>query len=167
MTAIFENTAKYHAYKAVVLDKIAPAAMDMDDAYQDAILYMLENPGKEKAYYDYGETSLEVLATNKGQPWEEWLGNVKEEECMEINFFTLTLTEAAECLTDIRNQIKNPNDHGISFAKTRNKWHLECKVQKHRQFIGQYISIDEARQAKKKFLGDLMDAILDAVDNED
>lgn len=201
MTAIFENTAKYHAYKAVVLDKIAPVAMDMDDAYQDAILYMLENPGKEKAYYeavlpfrlrdsadklwvrpsrvsalyhrkkgaplDYGETSLEVLATNKGQPWEEWLGNVKEEECLEINFFSLTLTEATECLTDIRSQMKNPNDHGISFAKTRNKWHLECKVQKHKQFIGQYINIDEARQAKQKFLGDLMDAILDAVDNED
>jgi hypothetical protein len=37
MTAIFENTAKYHAYKAVVLDKIAPAAMDMDDAYRKSL----------------------------------------------------------------------------------------------------------------------------------
>ncbi len=196
---IFEDTARYHAYKAIVIDKIAPVAMDRDDAYQEAVLYMLENPGKPKAYYeavlpfrlkevadklwvrpsrdsaryhrlkgtplDYGETSLEVMATNKGQPWQEWLADTKEDEYNEIHFFSLTLDEATECLTDIRRQMKKPDDSGISFAKTRNKWHLECRVQKHTQFIGQYPVIEEARQAKQKFLGDLMDAILDAVDN--
>jgi len=196
---LYTKTAHYHAYKAVVIDKVTPVAMDMDDAYQEAILYMLENPGKPKAYYekvlpfrlrkvadtlwvrpsrdsvayhrqkktplDYGETSLEVLAQSKGRPWEEWLGDTNEDEYNEIHFFSLTLDEATACLTDIRRQMKNPDDSGISFAKTRNKWHLECKVQKHTQFIGQYLQIEQAREAKQKFLGDLMDAILDAVDN--
>ena len=112
----------------------------------------------------FGEVSLEVLATD-GNTWEDFMESRQENEECEVSFFTLSLDEAAECLTDIRKQQKKADDSGISWAKTRDKWHLECRVQKRRQFIGQYIIIEDARLAKQKFLGDLMDAILDAVSN--
>jgi len=121
---------------------------------------------KKGAPLDFGEYSLEVLASNNGGNWEDFLDLRKDDEVMEVSFFTLTLEEATDCLTDLRAQQKKSNDSGISYAKTRNKWHLECTVQKRKQFIGQYLNIEDARAAKQKFLGDLMDAILDAISNE-
>jgi hypothetical protein len=114
---------------------------------------------------NFGEVSIEVFASD-GKTWEDFMSERQDDDVYEVSFFTLTIEEATECLKDIRSQQKKADDSGISWAKTRGKYHLECAVRKRKQFIGQYITIEEARDAKKKFLGDLMDAILDAVETQ-
>lgn len=199
--SIFIDIARYYARKAEYVDKSLPRSMDSEDAFHDAIVAILEEPGKPKAYWhkvlpfkikdkaqklwvnpgsqainyyrkkgrplSYGEFSLEVIAKEKGRPWEEFIADaeVNEEDC-EVNFFNLTLDEATECLKDIRKQIKENNDFGISWAKTRNKWHTECRIKNNNQFIGQFERIEDARMAKRNFLESFMDAILESIDSQ-
>jgi DNA-directed RNA polymerase specialized sigma24 family protein len=113
---------------------------------------------------DYGEVSIEVIASD-GSDWLESIAS--EENCeAEISFFNLTMQEAADCLIDIRRQIKTPTDTGIAWAKTRSKYHVTVKVCGRNQFVGQFKTIEDSRAAKIKFLESFMDAVLAAIEED-
>lgn len=189
---VYKKTAENHAWRAV-RDNFLPRAMDKDDCYQEAMLYMLEHQEKPKEYIEavlpfhlrlvaaklwvgpspqmrhyyrktgksvnFGESSLEDFSVDSSS-WEDWL-DLKQTEIEDVfSDDALPLSMVIEVIEEIKLQQKIPNDCGISYAKTRKKWHLECKVQKHTQFIGQYKTIEEARLAKYEFLQRLMDLIL-------
>lgn len=78
----------------------------------------------------------------------------------------MTLTEAKDCLIDIRRQIKQSTTSGISFAKTRGKFHVEVVICQRQQFIGQFKTMDEAKKAKIEFLESFMDAVLGSIEDE-
>ena len=191
------DVAKFRALEAYRLGFLPPS-LELEDLYQEGLLYMLEHPEKDKQLVNaslvnhfrkladkmrvapgsavrcyqkkrgnklsFGEVSLELLATEDGT-WEDFLGSrqdIDSDDVYESSFFTMTLDEATSCLTDIRKQQRKNNDVGISWAKTRNKYHVEVVICGRTQFIGQFIEIQAAREAKQKFLDDFMDAVLDA-----
>lgn len=51
-----------------------------------------------------------------------------------------------DCLIDIRRQIKNQTESGISFAKTRSKYHVEVTVCGRKQFVGQFKDKADAKK---------------------
>ena len=110
---------------------------------------------------DYGEVSIECLAAVDGAAWIESIAAGEEGE---VSFFSLTLPEATACLVDIRRQLKDETGAGISFAKSRNKFHVEVAMRGRKQFIGQFKNLLDAQRAKSEFLNSFMDAVLDAVE---
>ena len=61
-------------------------------------------------------------------------------------------------------QVKDETGAGISFAKSRKKFHVEVAVCGRKQFIGQFKNLLDAQRAKSEFLNSFMDAVLDAVE---
>jgi hypothetical protein len=113
---------------------------------------------------DYGEVSIEVVASD-GTNWLD-SQTCEEDTEIEISFFNLTMAEAADCLIDIRRQVKAKTDVGISWAKTRSKYHVCVTVCGRQQFVGQFKDIADARAAKVQFLESFMDAVLAAIEEE-
>ena len=66
---------------------------------------------------DYGEVSVDVLGDN-------WQDLVASEPAADDDCYAVPACELAVCLADIDRQIDADNSVGISFAKTRNKWHV-------------------------------------------
>ena len=94
---------------------------------------------------DYGEVSVEVLGDN----WQDF---VADDPNADDDFCAVPACELVACLADIDRQIDADNSIGISFAKTRNKWHVAPIVCGKEQFVGQFNSRAEAVQAKRDFL---------------
>ena len=110
---------------------------------------------------DYGEVSIECLAAVDGTAWIE---SIAADEEGEVSFFSLSLFEATACLVDIRRKLRDEGDTGVSFTKSRKKFHVEVSVCGRKQFIGQFNSLIDARRARIEFLNSFMDAVLDAVE---
>lgn len=113
---------------------------------------------------NFGESSLEDFAV-AGSSWEDWLDlKQAETEGGELDCLLPNKHALAELLDEINNLMENVSDVGISYAKTRNKWHVECKIKKHTQFIGQFKNIESARISKCQFLTNLKDKVLEMLE---
>ena len=107
---------------------------------------------------DYGEVSIELFVN---ESFEIPFDRSFNDDSVSL-FFEIPIQESAACIKECLRILKENDDAGISFAKTRAKYHVEVSICKHKQFIGQYKTIALARAAKVKFLNDFMNAVLDA-----
>lgn len=115
---------------------------------------------KNNKLHDYGEVSIELFVNENGElPFEN------EKDTISL-FFEIPIHESANVIKNCLYQLRDKNDNGISFAKTRKKYHLEINIMGKKQFIGQFKTKKLAILAKEKFLNDFMECVLDAAVKE-
>ena len=147
--AYIEKSLYFHLIRCTEKLRVAPSS-SMRSYYKKA--------GRS---FEYGEYSLEVIAGDGD--CNEWLKCPEEEE-RDVTVFNFTAEEAIAVINDCRRQIKQGDENGISFATTRGKWHVEVSICRRKQFVGQFLLLDEAKAAKQKFLNDFMEAVFDALE---
>ena len=106
----------------------------------------------------YSEVSIECTTDGK---WQEWLNGLEDGSDGQVSFIELSEEESACCIKELELAIEANDDAGISFSKTRNKYHVQVKACKCKQFIGQFKLLESARKAKRDFLVSFLSVVRD------
>ena len=105
-----------------------------------------------------GEVSLEDLSDR----WYEFIASPITEENAS-NDTLIDENKVRMALTEVKAQLWAQDRRGISFAKTRNKYHVEVSILGRKQFVGQFADERTAVEKKLEFLTSMQSVLMEAV----
>jgi len=115
-------------------------------------------------------TNYSEISVHSIDKWEDWLDEkLKNDNTKEVNFVDVPVQAGAACLQDLQRRINNMDDVGIYYEaerpklKRKAKYRVEISVCGRRQYVGAYPTKQEAMQAKKQFLQDFFNIVIESL----